>query len=83
MRKYTLKRLSHPKQYNTTLDLLIIFLIDVEAVRQTGEKSFYDDVIHSQSGFQAPEDRRRRRSKGYVDTSVCVCVHMLYKCACG
>ncbi len=45
-----------------TLGLLIIFLIDVETVRQTGEKSFYDDVIHSQSGFQAPEDRQRRRS---------------------
>lgn len=61
-------------------DLLIIFLVDVETVRQTGEKSFYNDIIHSQSGFQAPEDRRRYWR---VKALLIVCVHMLYKRACG
>lgn len=40
---------------NMTPGLLIVFLIDVETVRQTGEESFYDHVIHRESGFQAPE----------------------------
>lgn len=40
-------------------DLLIILLIDVETVGQAGEKSFYDHIIHGQSGFQAPEDGQR------------------------
>lgn len=40
-------------------DLLIILLIDVETIGQAGEKSFYDHIIHGQSGFQAPEDGQR------------------------
>lgn len=39
--------------------LLVIFLIDIKTIRQTGEKSFNNDIIHSQASFKAPESRRK------------------------
>lgn len=38
-------------------DSLVIFLIDVETVGQTGQKSFYNDIIHRQPRLQAPEQK--------------------------
>lgn len=37
------------------VDLLVVFLVNVETVGQAGEKSFYDDAVHGQAGLQAPE----------------------------
>lgn len=40
-----------------TTDSLVVFLIDIETVGQTGQKSFYNDIIHRQSSLQAPEQK--------------------------
>lgn len=32
--------------------------MDVEAVGQTGEERFDDDVVHGQTGLQAPEETK-------------------------
>lgn len=42
---------------NMMTDSLVIFLIDIETVGQTGQKSFYNDIIHRQSSLQAPEQK--------------------------
>lgn len=56
-------------------DSLVIFLIDVETVRQTGEKGFHDHIVHSESSFQAPEDREENWSVKALHMLLCV----LYK----
>lgn len=58
-------------------DSLIILLIDVETVGQAGEKSFYNHIIHGQSGFQAPED-----GQSDLRVKACVCLSVLYRCVC-
>lgn len=64
----------HQSRCNRTFDLLVVFLIDVETVGQTGEKSFHNDVIHRQSSFQTPEDRGRGWKVKAAHTSVCAYV---------
>lgn len=72
---------SHQSLCNMMTDSLVIFLIDVEAVRQTGEKSFYNHIIHSQSGFQAPEDRWKKWRVKALLILVCECCTSVY-CVC-